>query len=33
VVALTADTAAIESTAGNITIYRRFNKPDPGWWQ
>jgi hypothetical protein len=30
VVALTADTAAIENPTGNITIYRRFNKPALG---
>jgi len=30
VVALTADTAAIESPTGNITMYRRFNKPALG---
>jgi hypothetical protein len=31
VVALTADTAAIENPAtGNITTYRRFNKPALG---
>jgi hypothetical protein len=26
-VALTAETAAIENPTGNITTYRRFNKP------
>jgi len=30
VVALTADTAAIENPTGNITTYRRFNKPPLG---
>jgi len=30
VVALTADTAAIENPTGNITTYRRFNKPTLG---
>jgi hypothetical protein len=30
VVALTADTAAIENPTGNITVYRRFNKPALG---
>jgi hypothetical protein len=30
VVALTADTAAIENPTGNITTYRRFNKPALG---
>jgi hypothetical protein len=30
VVALTADTAAIENPTGSITVYRRFNKPALG---
>jgi hypothetical protein len=30
VVALTADTAAIGNPTGNITTYRRFNKPSYG---
>jgi hypothetical protein len=30
VVALTADTAAIQNPTGNITTYRRFNKPSYG---
>jgi hypothetical protein len=30
VVALTADTAAIENQTGNITTYRRFHKPALG---
>lgn len=30
VVALTADTAAIENKTGNITVYRRHNKPGLG---
>ena len=30
VVALTADTAAIENPSGSITVYRRYNKPGIG---
>ena len=30
VVALTADTAAIQSAAGNVTVYRRHHKPALG---
>ena len=30
VVALTADTAAIENPTGSVTVYRRFNKPALG---
>jgi hypothetical protein len=29
-VALTEATAAIENTTGNITVYRRYNKPGLG---
>jgi len=32
VVALTELTAAIETPTGNITTYRRFNKPPLGRW-
>ena len=30
VIALTAATAAIENTTGNITVYRKYNKPALG---